>query len=42
MISHGMSYILIGKEMKGGQSRLVMAIFVYFIEEVCDGGSNVL
>ena len=38
MISHGMSYILIAKEMKGGQNGLVMEIFVYFIEEVCFGG----
>ena len=38
MISHGMSYILRAKEMKGIQSGLVMAIFVYFIEEVCFGG----
>ena len=38
MISHGMYYILKAKEMKGGQNGLVMAISVYFIEEVCFGG----
>ena len=37
MISHGMYYISIAKEMKGGQSGLLMAIFVYFIEEVFFG-----